>query len=207
MAVRLTIEGVSYARQTQPLFHQLSAQVSSGEVLWLEGANGVGKTTLLKLIAGLLEPTQGQICLHSTQGVLKAPFANQQAWLGHRNALKAQLSPLENLRYLYPHGAQDEARLIQALDYFALFEHRHRLLASFSQGMQRRVALAGLMLSSAPLWLLDEPQAALDAQGVALFEAMLVRHVAQGGLAVVASHHHLALPDQLLRRWRLADVC
>lgn len=205
--LRLCIEGVSYARQTQPLFHELNAEIHAGQLLLLEGANGVGKTTLLKLIAGLLEPTQGRICLQSTQGVLNPPFADQQAWLGHRNALKAQLSPVENLRYLYPHGGQDEARLIQALDYFALFEYRHRPLLSFSQGMQRRVALAGLMLSSARLWLLDEPQASLDAQGVALFEAMLMRHLERDGLAVVASHHALALPKARVQRWRLADVC
>ena len=160
--LRLCIEGVSYARQTQPLFHQVNAEIHGGQLVLLEGANGVGKTTLLKMIGGLIEPEQGQIQLHCSEGVFSAPFPHHQAWLGHRNALKEQLSAVENLRYLHPSIKPNERDIFAALDAYGLFAQRHRPLSTFSQGMKRRVALASLQLSDAPLWLMDEPQASLE---------------------------------------------
>lgn len=191
---RLVVEAVSYSRGSQLIIDNLSFELAAGELLSITGQNGAGKTTLLKLIAGLLVPEQGSVSLrHADNGVIFSPQADHQAWLGHRNALKDAWTGLENLQFLRQLRVANDFDPLQALSMVGLFKQRHQTVQRFSQGMKRRLALASLLLSSAPLWLLDEPQNSLDKEGIALFEQMLARHLDAGGLAVMASHHALSL--------------
>jgi len=191
---RLVVEGVSYSRGSQLIIDNLSFGLAAGELLSITGQNGIGKTTLLKLIAGLLIPEQGAIQLcHADNGQILTPQSNHQAWLGHRNALKDTWTALENLLLLRQLRSANEFDPLKALSMVGLFKQRHQPVQTFSQGMKRRLALASLLLTNAPLWLLDEPQNSLDKEGIALFEQMLARHLEADGMALMASHHALSL--------------
>ncbi|WP_044408519.1 heme ABC exporter ATP-binding protein CcmA [Thiomicrospira microaerophila] len=206
----LRVQGLSYARGHQLLFSDLCFEVDPGQLLLLIGHNGAGKSTLLKILAGLIEPDQGSI--HFSHSIASDNHANQdnhasqapnQAWLGDRNALKMQWTALQNLAFLASLRPQNQLDPLKALDYFGLFAVRHQLVGRFSQGMKRRLALASLMLTSAPVWLLDEPQAALDTQGISQFEQMLDRHLEAGGIAVMAAHHAVMIDEAKVQRLQL----
>lgn len=204
---RLIAEAVSYSRGNQLVIDNVSFELAAGELLSITGHNGAGKTTLLKLIAGLLVPEQGAIKLCDTDNEqILTPQADHQAWLGHRNALKDSWTALENLQFLRQLRSPNEFDPLKALSRVELFKQRHQPVQTFSQGMKRRLALASLLLSSAPLWLLDEPQNSLDKEGIALFEQMLAAHLDAGGLAVMASHHALSLTSPNCRYLTLGSL-
>ncbi|UQB42340.1 heme ABC exporter ATP-binding protein CcmA [Thiomicrospira microaerophila] len=197
---RLLVQGLGYSRGHQMLFDDLSLELGAGQLLLLTGHNGAGKSTLLKLLAGLIEPDQGTILFHSPND-----SHSNQAWLGDRNALKLQWTALQNLEFLASLRPANHYDPFKALDYFGLFAVRHQSVSRFSQGMKRRLALASLLLTSAQLWLLDEPQAALDQQGIALFEQMLNQHLQAGGIAVMAAHHAVKLEPQQIQTLSLGS--
>lgn len=180
------------------LFDDLSLELDAGQLLLLTGHNGAGKSTLLKLLAGLIEPDQGQIRFNSQN---KSQL--NQAWLGDRNALKLQWTALQNIEFLASLRPSNHADPFKALDYYGLFSVRHQCVSRFSQGMKRRLALASLLLTSAEVWLLDEPQAALDQQGIVKFEQMLNQHLQAGGMAVMAAHHAVKLNPQRIQTFQL----
>lgn len=188
--LRLQVEGLSYTRHIEPIFEPLNFEVESGQLLAIKGRNGAGKTTLLKLLAGLLEADQGRVQLFEQQQPVD--LVEHLAWLGHRNAVKDHLSAMQNLHYLSLLRPQGGLSAIKALDVYGLFDQRHQIVKHFSQGMKRRLALAGLLMSSAKIWLIDEPQASLDQAGIALFEQRLEQHLNQNGMAIIASHHPLS---------------
>ena len=196
---RLWVTELSYSRSEKPIFSDLNFQITSGQVLVLTGHNGAGKTSLLKTLAGLIQPDRGQVFFQSPQDAMpRVLSADDQAWLGDRVAIKAQWSALQNLQFLSDLRSGTQSDPLNALDELGLFSVRHRLVKTFSQGMKKRLALAALSLTTRPVWLLDEPQAALDRQGIACFEKILDRHLSHHGLAVMASHHDFNHPNARL---------
>lgn len=189
---RLTCE-----RDGRLLFSELDLQLHVGELLQLEGPNGVGKTSLMRLLAGLLPMTEGELFW---QGQPLEPsrdaFLQSSLFIGHLAGIKAELSPLENLAwYAALDGISDELLLEQALQQVGLAGYEDHPCHQLSAGQKRRVALARLVISPRPLWLLDEPFTALDKQAVAAMETLLVKHAEAGGAAILTSHHALdALP-------------
>lgn len=162
------------------LFTDLSFSLRSGDCIWLRGANGCGKTTLLRTLAGLRSPDEGQV-------KRSAPLR----YVGHANGLKDELSLLEGLRFaaLWQGLPADEASLSSALAYFELLPLRRRSARSLSQGQRRRAALAALALPQAGhCWLLDEPFDALDERGLALLMGLIQSHAASGGAILFTSH-------------------
>ena len=180
------------------LFAGVSLRVGAGEALIVTGANGTGKTTLLRMLAGLSAPEAGEI---QWQGQRVGPFAPELraavAFSGHLPALKDELTAEENLASLLAleGSAASRESLTEALDDVALSRQRSLPARVLSQGQRRRIGLARLSLVSRPLWILDEPLAALDAAGAELLTRLLGRHLANGGLAVVATHSALGLPE------------
>lgn len=184
-------------RGDRRLFQGLDLALLPGQVTWLRGRNGRGKTTLLRLLAGLTSPADGQVLL---QGRAVADWGSEGrrlwAYVGHQNALKEDLSVTESLRFLarlhgLPHG---DAELLQALQRLGIAHRRHALVRTLSQGQRRRVALARLALASAaPVWLLDEPYDALDAEGISALNEVLAAHAAAGGTVLLTSHQTLTL--------------
>lgn len=198
--VNLLVKNLGFARNEQPIFTDLSFEVLPGKALVLAGANGAGKTTLLKILAGLIQPDQGEISY-----VNQSLQPDLVAWLGVKNSLKLDWTALQNLEFLLSLRAGSAVQFQQddyltALHRFDLFAQRHQQVKKFSSGMQRRLALAALSLTQAKIWLLDEPQTALDKAGVAKFEQLLSEHLANSGLAVIASHQEIQnCPNQVLQ--------
>jgi len=189
------------------LFRKLSFAVEAGEVLWIEGANGTGKTSLLRILAGLSPPEQGEVrwrgqSLTRGRDALRADVL----YLGHLNALKDDLTVVENLRFHaaiagYPADARAVDDAVMAVGLQARRDLPVRVL---SQGQRRRAALARLWLAqSRPFWILDEPFAALDVASVDRLAARLADHVGAGGIAVLTTHQEVALPAGHTRRLRL----
>jgi heme exporter protein A len=191
----LTATNLSCLRGHRTLFSDLSLTLSAGELLLVSGHNGAGKTSLLNLLAGFRTPDAGQI---AWQGVsidaAESDYRQQMVWLGHRNPLKPELTAIDNLQLLQSLRPHPSTSLTQALALVGLGRHAHKRVAEFSAGMQRRLALASLLVCDAKLWICDEPQAALDAAGITLFESLVSDFLASGGCVVMTSHHALNLP-------------
>jgi heme exporter protein A len=200
--MQLSAHGLRCRRGGRRVFAGLSFELQAGEVLELRGANGSGKTSLLRLLAGLAQPTGGE--LHWQGRPLRpgdAHYAGHMAYLGHLNGVNADLSAIENLCFAQrlagdAEASADPATALQAWGLAALAVQPARRL---SQGQRRRLALARVWMGRRRLWLLDEPCAALDSAGERLFDTRLAEHLQAGGAAIVATHHALTVPAGLRR--------
>lgn len=172
------------------LFQSLSFTVNAGEVVQVTGANGAGKTSLLRLLTGLMQPESGSVCWHGEPlTAVRDAFHQQLLWLGHKPGVKATLSPEENLRFYYPRSAL--AAREAALAAIGLAGYDDLPLFQLSAGQQRRSALARLWLTDAAFWILDEPLAALDVGAVETLTRRLEQHVQAGGSVVLTTHQPL----------------
>ena len=184
-------------RGDRALFEGLNLELAPGSVTWLRGRNGRGKTSLLRLLAGLSTPMAGS--LHIAGRTLREGgpgWRRQWLYIGHQNALKDDLSASEALRFLAAlHGAPcSQPEVEAALRRLGIFNRRHAPVRTLSQGQRRRVALARLVLQRAcPLWLLDEPFDALDTEGIAALNGVISQHAAAGGCVLLTSHQALTL--------------
>lgn len=183
----LSASALSVGRGDRVLIDGLCLDVAAGEVVHLRGRNGVGKTSLLEVLAGLRPALSGTVAREALH------------WLGHRNGLTPSLSVLQNLQFWCGLNGAAEARISPALERLGLYRLRHRDARTLSAGQKRRSALARLLVSPRPLWLLDEPLSGLDAGGLALFGELMQAHVARGGAALVTSHQPLPVVAVALR--------
>jgi heme exporter protein A len=193
----LEAQDLAARRGTARLFSGLSLAVAPGTALVVTGANGRGKTTLLRMLAGLTLPEAGEIRLDGARVVAFAPALRAAVtFAGHALALKDELTARENLASLVAlSGASaTDGELDAALDRVALTERADLAARVLSQGQRRRVGLARLALSRRRLWILDEPVTALDAAGAGLLAELVAAHLDRGGLAVASTHAPLALP-------------
>jgi len=194
----LSVENLACIRGGRLLFRDLSFSVSQGEVLSIEGPNGVGKTSLLRMIAGFLPAAAGSIVLHA-QGPISEPEerGKQIGWLGHQDGAKPQLTAAEVLNFFASlHGLACDVTRFLAL---AGLERCSELPCQYlSAGQRRRLALARLAMTGRPLWLLDEPLAALDSSGKAFATGLITSHCASGGIVLAATHEPLDIPSQRL---------
>ncbi|HEY9540514.1 MAG TPA: heme ABC exporter ATP-binding protein CcmA [Luteimonas sp.] len=190
----LSVRDLSFARNETRVFGPLDFDVAAGEALLVQGDNGAGKTTLLRVLAGLLAVETGSIAIH---GQLTSPASRAAtlAYLGHLPALKADLSALENLDFLCGlHGRRGSQSPEGAMAVVGLGGYEDALARQLSAGQKKRLSLARLWLSPAPLWLLDEPYANLDLGGIELVNRMVQAHLREGGATLVTTHGAYAAP-------------
>lgn len=185
----LCVENLCVSRDGRPILQDLSFQADAGRALILRGPNGVGKSTLLRALAGLV-PCAGQVRLGQVSLRDADQWAEQLAYAGHLDAIKPQLSVAENLRFWAGIMGGDADAALHA---FALEPLADRLAAICSAGQKRRLGLARLALRARAVWLLDEPSVALDRAATALLAGQIDAHCAQGGIAVIATHVDLPL--------------
>lgn len=184
----LIADQLSCRRGEEWLFRDFSFSIRPGELVWLRGQNGSGKTSLLRIAAGLSRPEAGSITVAG---------GHPGVYIGHANALKDDLTVTESLTFLARlHGLESDSKRINgALRMLAIHHRRHAFVRTLSQGQRRRVALARLALEREPsLWILDEPFDALDTQGIEAINQLLAAHLASRGSVFLTSHLALSLP-------------
>jgi heme exporter protein A len=188
----LAAEDVAVFRGERLVFRDLSLTVAAGGALVLAGPNGSGKSTLLRLLAGLVRPVVGRILWDGADAFSDlAGHGRRVAYLGHQDAVKPGLTVTENLRFAATVSGRPIDPALAALGLKALADLPARML---SAGQKRRLALARLVLSAAPLWLLDEPTLGLDTTSIERIGSLLAAHRAHGGMVVAATHVPLPLP-------------
>jgi heme exporter protein A len=189
----LAAEDVAVFRGERLVFRDLSLTVAAGGALVLAGPNGSGKSTLLRLLAGLVRPAAGRILWDGADAFSDiAGHGRRIAYLGHQDAVKPGLTVTENLRFAATVSGRPIDAALTALGLGALADLPARML---SAGQKRRLALSRLLLSAAPLWLLDEPTLGLDTASIERIGGLLAAHRASGGMVVAATHVPLPLPD------------
>jgi heme exporter protein A len=189
----LTAEGLAVFRGERLIFRDLSFVVPASGAMVLAGDNGTGKSTLLRTLAGLMRPIAGRVLWQTTDAFSDlADHGRRVAYVGHLDAVKPGLTVAENLRFAARVAGKSVSAALDALDLRQLAELPARML---SAGQRRRLALSRLVLSNAPLWLLDEPTLGLDAGSIERFGTLLAAHRASGGIVVAATHVPLPLPD------------
>ena len=187
----LEVSHLDCLRGERRLFRDLSFRLEGGELLYLQGKNGSGKTSLLRMLCGLLPPAAGEIRWRGEAiGKLGEDFRRELCFLGHHNAIKEELTPLENLRASarLAEKALDEDAALAALATLGLAGREDLPCRYLSQGQKRRVALARLVNERRALWLLDEPFVALDTAAVELVAGLIAGHLQRGGLVVLTTH-------------------
>ncbi len=195
--MRLSGLDVRCVRGGREVFSGLDFEASSGEALAVTGPNGSGKTSLLRLIAGLLTVADGSIGLEGGESELTLP--EQAHYLGHRDALKSALSVMENLSFWRDFLGGEVFDAGASLAAVGLDHAAHLPAAYLSAGQRRRLSIARLLVVRRPVWLLDEPTNALDTAGQSMFAALMGDHLSRGGLIVAATHAPLGIAARELR--------
>lgn len=195
--MQLSGRGIRCVRGGREVFAGLDFQAAAGEALAVVGRNGSGKTSLLRLIAGLLVPAGGTIALDGGDAELTIP--EQCHYLGHRDALKPALSVAENLLFWADFLGGERSDAQASLVTVGLDHATHLPAAFLSAGQRRRLSLARLLTVRRPVWLLDEPTTALDTAGQDMFCGLMREHLGRGGLIVAATHAPLGIDARELR--------
>ena len=198
----LSLDGLCGVRGERVLFSDLAAQALPGQLLRVQGPTGAGKTSLLRMVCGLLAPERGRVLWHGRSvATLREEFGRELVYLGHAAALKAELSPLENLLAAAQLGGATAtpSAALAALGEAGLCGVERAPVRTLSQGQRRRAALARLPLGAAPLWVLDEPFNALDAAATAWLVALMEAHLRRAGIVVLTSHQSVAVSSAIFQ--------
>lgn len=203
----LEADNLECVRGERRLFAGLGFRLEAGELLYLQGRNGAGKTSLLRMIIGLLPPEAGEIRWKG-QSIRSSgeDFRADLCYLGHLNAIKEELTPLENL-LASAHLADEtlsEDDALDALEQVGLAGREDLACKYLSQGQKRRVALARLVKERRPLWVLDEPFVALDVAAVDWLAGLISGHLQRGGLAVMTTHQLVGIAAGTVRELKLS---
>lgn len=204
----LAVKNLFCERDEHVLFADLSFQVKAAEVVQVIGQNGSGKTTLLRILCGLFDAYTGTISWHGTPLEKdREQYYQSMLYVGHLTGVKSFLTAEENLHWMMQlDKSLNKDTIAEALKQVGLSGLEDIPCHSLSAGQQRRVGLARLYLSSAALWIIDEPFTALDKEGVKQLGIWIARHVQAGGSVILTTHHHLILPRQTIRPINLNEL-
>jgi len=205
-AATLEARDLACIRDDRTLFDTLSFTLEAGQALLVEGRNGSGKTSLLRILCGIRQPDEGHI--HWNGGDiyrLATGYNAATAWVGHKDGIKLELSAEENLVFARSLGTPSGLDIAEALDAMELGGFDDVIAINLSAGQKRRLALARLLVTRSPLWILDEPFTSLDTHGISLIETMINKHLSDGGMLAVTSHHPVALDSTDITHINLSD--
>ncbi|HHX8269981.1 MULTISPECIES: cytochrome c biogenesis heme-transporting ATPase CcmA [Vibrio] len=204
----LEVSNLTAIRDERVLFENLQFEIRPGELVQIEGRNGTGKTTLLRIVTGLGDREEG-IIKWKGEEVEKSRdvFHQDLLFLGHQTGVKRELTALENLRFYQSiqNNRSSDEEILTALTQVGLAGREDVPVAQLSAGQQRRVALARLWLSKQILWILDEPLTAIDKQGVKVLESLFASHADNGGIVVLTTHQDMFSDSPKLRKIKLGD--
>lgn len=204
----LEVSNLTAIRDERVLFENLQFEIKPGELVQIEGRNGTGKTTLLRIVTGLGDREEG-IIKWKGEEVEKSRdvFHQDLLFLGHQTGVKRELTALENLRFYQSiqNNRSSDEEIFTALTQVGLAGREDVPVAQLSAGQQRRVALARLWLSKQILWILDEPLTAIDKQGVKVLESLFASHADNGGIVVLTTHQDMFSDSPELRKIKLGD--
>ncbi|WP_455482068.1 heme ABC exporter ATP-binding protein CcmA [Bartonella sp. B35(2025)] len=180
-------------RNEEILFQSISFCLFSKQLMTITGSNGIGKSTLLRIIVGLLETAEGHVILKDNDKIY--PVAAACHYLGIQNAMKSSLSVIDNLQFWSAFYGQHLRRPQEALADIGLSDLGHLPFRVLSTGQKRRVAIARLLLSYRPIWVLDEPISGLDSHAQTILISLFQHHLNQGGMIIAATHNPLGIPE------------
>lgn len=195
---------LSCSRDDRLLFENLNLTVEAGHMLLVEGANGSGKTSLLRILTGFRLPDEGDV-LWSGRPINKlgGDYYEQVSYVGHHDGNKLELNCLENLKLAQAMGVPADIELDDVLERVNLYAYGETEVGSMSAGQRRRLALSRLIATESKLWILDEPFTSLDHSSISLFEELFIEQLDAGGMVVMTSHHPFSLPDERVSRLQL----
>jgi len=203
--ISLKTTDLSCIRDDRLLFKKLNIDLLAGQLLLVEGENGSGKTSLLRILSGIRLPEQGEVIWQNQQGVAasvhtQGNYSGEMAFLGHQDGNKLDLTVSENLSFTQSLALKNTNSIEDVLNRVGLAFFDDVFVSNLSAGQRRRLAIARLLLSGARLWVLDEPFTAMDTKGIAMVEREIEQHLQNGGLVVMTSHHSVSLdPENLIK--------
>jgi len=200
---RLKGDDLSCIRDDRVLFEELAFELVPGQVLLLEGKNGSGKTSLLRILCGFREPDSGQVTWCG-DAINDSQYYADMVYVGHLDGVKKELTVLENLKVSLALGRPGQYSIQQALKKVHLLNYDDVLVQALSAGQKRRLSLARLLITQNIVWILDEPFTSLDKQGIMLIESLMSEHCAKGGMIILTSHHDIDLHGVDVQRINLS---
>ena len=206
MTALLQTRDLSCVKDDRVLFEDLNLSLNRGQILLVEGKNGSGKTSLLRILTGLSLPENGEVLWQGQPISEVGPdYYEQVNYVGHHDGIKRDLTCLENLRLVQAMGKPLPIDLDDALDKVNLYRFGDNFVATLSAGQKRRLAMARLVVTEAVLWIMDEPFTSLDKASMAMFQKMFEQHLENGGIIVMTSHHDIDMPDCDVIRLNLSE--
>ena len=206
MSELLQTRDLTCVKDDRVLFEGLNISLSAGQILLVEGKNGSGKTSLLRILTGLSLPESGEILWKGEPiSEVGADYYEQVNYVGHHDGIKRDLTCLENLRLVQAMGKPLPISLDDALEKVNLYRYGENFVATLSAGQKRRLALARLVVTEASLWIMDEPFTSLDKASMAMFQTMFEQHLSSGGVIVMTSHHDIEMPESDVVRLNLSE--
>ena len=200
---QLQAQQITCIRDDRVLFSELSFELNAGQVVLLEGKNGSGKTSLLRILCGFREPDEGAL-FWCGETLNNSQYNADMAYVGHLDGVKKELTVLENLKVSLALGQAGRYTIEEALVRVNLANYDDVLVQALSAGQKRRLSLARLLITENKIWILDEPFTSIDKQGIVLIETLMTEHCAQGGMIVLTSHHDIELPSVTVQRINLS---
>ena len=198
----LVLDKVTCVKRDRVLFSDLCFTVNKGELVQIVGANGVGKTSLLRIIAGLAQPYEGAVFYQGQ--ILAEDYFADLLYLGHKKSISDNLTVLDNINSLLQlHSYSDQSELAAAISNFSITWQQQQLAGTLSSGQKQRAALSRLLLNNKKVWILDEPFVALDKQGRDCLEKLLAAQLA-GGCVIITSHQ--ALNYNLYENYKIIEL-